>query len=40
MTRLQRLAALVCVAGAMLLAPALVAPGVSSAHAETRTLKL
>ncbi|MFN4169973.1 MAG: DUF882 domain-containing protein, partial [Pannonibacter phragmitetus] len=40
MTRLKRLAALVCVAGAMLLAPALVAPGVSSAHAETRTLKL
>ncbi|SUB02583.1 Bacterial protein of uncharacterised function (DUF882) [Pannonibacter phragmitetus] len=40
MTRLKRLAALVCVAGAMLLAPALVAPGVSSAHAESRTLKL
>ncbi len=40
MTLLKRLAALVCVFGAMLLAPALVAPGLSSAHAETRTLKL
>lgn len=40
LTRLKRLVALVCVFGAMLLAPALVAPGLSSAHAETRTLKL
>lgn len=37
---LTRLAALVCLFGAMLLAPLLVAPDMASARAETRSLKL